>query len=106
VRLRRSRAAGRGADYGFPAARWRKLPSTNPLERFNKEIGQRIAVVGIFPGDRSLIRLAGVLCIEQTTNGSSAGGYVSAGSIALALPDRDDDESNENEHEVLALQAA
>jgi putative transposase len=26
--------------YGFPAAHWRKLRSTNPLERFNKEIGE------------------------------------------------------------------
>src|SRR5205085_2156705 len=27
------------AFYAFPAAHWRKLRSTNPLERFNKEIG-------------------------------------------------------------------
>jgi transposase-like protein len=36
-----------------------------PLERFNKEVGRRTDVVGIFPDDRSLIRLAGMLCIEQ-----------------------------------------
>ncbi len=29
------------AFYAFPAAHWRKLRSTNPLERFNKEIGRR-----------------------------------------------------------------
>jgi transposase-like protein len=39
----------------FPTAHWRKLRSTNPLERFNKEIGRRTDVVGIFPDDRSLI---------------------------------------------------
>ncbi len=49
----------------FPAAHWRKLRSTNPLERFNKEIGRRTDVVGIFPNDQSLVRLAGMLCIEQ-----------------------------------------
>jgi transposase-like protein len=53
------------AFYAFPAAHWRKLRSTNPLERFNKEIGRRTDVVGIFPDDQSLIRLAGMLCIEQ-----------------------------------------
>ena len=28
------------AFYAFPAAHWPKLRSTNPLERFNKEIGR------------------------------------------------------------------
>jgi putative transposase len=28
------------AFYAFPAAHWSKLRSTNPLERFNKEIGR------------------------------------------------------------------
>jgi putative transposase len=50
------------AFYAFPAAHWTELRSTNPLERFNKEIGRGIDVVGIFPDDRSLIRLAGMLC--------------------------------------------
>src|ERR671921_2103746 len=48
------------AFYAAPAERWRKLRSTNPLERFNREIGRRTGVVGIFPDDASLIRLAGM----------------------------------------------
>ncbi len=34
------------------------------MERFNREIGRRTDVVGIFPDDPSLIRLSSMLAIE------------------------------------------
>jgi putative transposase len=49
----------------FPAAHRRQLHSTNPLERLNKEIKRRSAVVGIFPHRTSLLRLVGALLAEQ-----------------------------------------
>jgi putative transposase len=49
----------------FPAAHRPKLPSTNPLERVNREIGRRTDVVGVLPNDAALLRLAGSLLIEQ-----------------------------------------
>src|SRR4051794_1708210 len=39
------------AFYALPTEHWTKLRSTNPLERFNREIGRRTDVVGIFPDD-------------------------------------------------------
>src|SRR5881409_3707839 len=40
---------------GFPAQHRTKLHSTNPLERLNKEVKRRADVVGIFPGEASMI---------------------------------------------------
>ena len=94
------------AFYSFRADHWRKLRSTNPLERFNKEIGRRTDVVGIFPNDRSLIRLAGMLCIEQNDEWLVGRGYLSAESISLVLAGPDDHTDRETKEEVPALQAA
>src|SRR3954468_10797656 len=41
----------------FPQAHWRKVWSTNPLERLNGEIKRRPNVVRIFPNDASVARL-------------------------------------------------
>src|SRR5918994_1466153 len=94
------------AFYAFPSSHWRKLGSTNPLERFNKEIGRRTDVIGIFPDDRSLIRLAGMLCIEQNDEWLVGRGYLSAESISLALAGPDDHTDKENKEEAAQLQAA
>jgi hypothetical protein len=48
----------------FPAAHWRKVWSTNPLERVNGEIKRRTNVVGIFPNDGSIARLVTAVCVE------------------------------------------
>jgi len=48
----------------FPREHWRKIWSTNPLERLNKEIKRRSRVVGIFPNEAAVIRLIGAVLID------------------------------------------
>jgi putative transposase len=104
------------AFYAFPAAHWNKLRSTNPLERFNKEIGRRTDVVGIFPNDAALIRLAGMLCIEQNDEWLVGRAYLSAESMhaVLALGEQNSEQPQtqkrrnipKEEKEVAQLQPA
>jgi putative transposase len=49
----------------FPRAHRLQIHSTNPLERLNAEVKRRTNVVGIFPNERSIIRLVGAMMIEQ-----------------------------------------
>jgi putative transposase len=48
----------------FPEAHWRKLWSTNPLERLHREIKRRTDVVGVFPNDKAVERLATAVVVE------------------------------------------
>jgi transposase-like protein len=97
------------AFYAFPAEHWPKLRSTNPLERVNREIGRRSDVVGIFPNDAALIRLAGALLIEQNDEWLVGRRYLSEVSMKLVLS-ATHDQSNETENifnkEVEQLPAA
>ena len=80
------------------------LPSANPLERVNRELGRRTDVVGIFPDDRSLVRLAASVVIEQNVEWIVGRGYLSAYSPDAIL-DQESQQDNDGE-ETRELTAA
>ena len=90
------------AFYAFPADHWRKLRSTNPLERFNREIGRRTDVVGIFPNDRALTRLAASVVIEQNDEWLVGRRYLSNHSLEAVLNDDKKANDREETHQLTA----
>jgi putative transposase len=79
----------------FPVAHWKKVWSTNPLERLNKEIKRRTDVVGwrhlpragVFPNPEALLRLAGAVLVDAHDEWQvSDRRYLSEGSMAALRP--------------------
>jgi len=83
----------------FPKDHWRQISSTNPLERFNKEIKRRTHVVGIFPNDKAVLRLVGALAAEQSDEWYLSRRYMSQESLKLAMKGRTESKILENKSE-------
>jgi putative transposase len=90
------------AFYGFPADHRPKLRSTNPLERVNREIGRRTNVVGNFPNDPSLIRLAASVVIEQNDEWLVGRRYLGNHSLDAVLDQEEEDKDRKENRELTA----
>lgn len=62
--------------FGLPASQRRLLRTTNGLERVNKELKRRTAVVGIFPNEASCLRLVSALLMETSEEWEAGRAYL------------------------------
>lgn len=71
----------------FPQEHWKRISSTNPIERINLEIRRRTRVVGVFPSVASALRLISMILLEQTEDWHTDKRYMSAESMAQIYMD-------------------
>jgi transposase-like protein len=71
--------------FDFPSEHRRQIASTNPLERLNKELKRRSAVVGIFPNRSAVLRLFCALLAEQNDEWLVGRRYFSETSLRKVL---------------------
>ena len=61
----------------FPRDHWRRIRTTNGLERINKELKRRTRVVGAFPSENSFMRLGVSVLIDINEEWLTAKKYLS-----------------------------
>ena len=69
-----------------PPQHWKKVWSTNLLERVNEEIKRRTRVVGIFPNDAAIERLVGAVLLEQDEHWQLEGRRMFSAESMAAIP--------------------
>lgn len=61
----------------FPRPHWRKIRTTNGLERINKELKRRSRVSGAYSNDQSLLRVAGCIMMDINEDWITGNRYLS-----------------------------
>ncbi len=69
----------------FPPEFWKKIRTTNLLERVNKELKRRSRKIGAFPNDASLLRLAGSILIDINEEWITGNRYLSVKNEMISL---------------------
>jgi putative transposase len=61
----------------FPQEHWRRIRTTNLLERINKELKRRSRSIGAFPSDSSLLRIVGSILMDLNEEWITSRRYLS-----------------------------
>lgn len=69
----------------FPPEFWKKIRTTNLVERVHKELKRRSKKIGAFPSDASLLRLAGSILIDINEEWITGSRYLSAKNEMISL---------------------
>jgi transposase-like protein len=69
----------------FPPEFWKKIRTTNLLERVNKELKRRSRKIGAFPNDASLLRLSGSILIDINEEWITGNRYLSVKNEMISL---------------------
>jgi len=69
----------------FPPEFWKKIRTTNLLERVNKELKRRSRKIGAFPNDASLLRLAGSILTDINEEWITGNRYLSVKNEMISL---------------------
>ena len=64
------------AHMAFLEEHWAQIASTNPLDRVNKEIDRRSQLIGLFPNNAAIVRLARALLGESFGLGQNSCGFL------------------------------
>ncbi len=62
--------------FSLPSAHWKKMRTSNMLERLNKEIKRRTSVATLFPNEASLLRLGNTVLMETSEEWESGKVYL------------------------------
>jgi len=62
--------------FALPSAHWKKMRTSNMLERLNKEIKRRTNVATLFPNEASLLRLVSAVLMETSEEWESGKVYL------------------------------
>lgn len=66
----------------FPVEHWKRIRTTNMMERVNKEIKRRYRVIGSFPNQNSLIRLVGSILMDINEEWVTGNKYLDMGLLS------------------------
>ncbi len=71
-----------------PQDHWRRIRTTNMLERINKELKRRSRPIGAFPNDASLLRLAGTILMDMNEEWITSRRHLSGSDVIVCQDTR------------------